>query len=241
MIEFGFANVDEHVSVGEFFKCASLSPLLRRDQAVEHVASKVVLGDLLVRDRSDAIIIEFEPSFVLGRLNEGKVMASVQVARVYEHAVELVDEWLGAFGGGINKLVEVNGEWELEAIVDLASAESTVETHLAHSILLNVIFEPPELKMQNGWELCKDDTLFANLKTVGRTGVDLVVAIHSLNHHVLLERIIKTLDALDGKLDVYQGRQLTARTEFARRTIELLYTRRFVASLFTLDETLGLS
>lgn len=58
-------NVNQHVRVGEALHRPGLLPLVGSNQTVVHVTTIVVLGDLLVSDRDDPIVIVLEPPSVL--------------------------------------------------------------------------------------------------------------------------------------------------------------------------------
>jgi hypothetical protein len=114
-------NVNQHVRVGEALHRPGLLSLVGSNQTVVHVTTIVVLGDLLVGDRDDPIVIVLEPPSVLLGLDQGEVMASVQIPRMHEHTVQLVDLVLFAFiGFGIQELGEVDLKRELVAVVDLS-------------------------------------------------------------------------------------------------------------------------
>ena len=95
------ANVHQHVRVRKALQGAHLSALTllllllrgRYDRS-ERFAAVVLFQDLLVRHGRHTVVVELEPTLFRVRLDEGKVMSAVEIARVYEHAVELVDPWL---------------------------------------------------------------------------------------------------------------------------------------------------
>lgn len=120
--DLGLANVDEHVSVREPLHRALERRLRRRMcRAVrsETLATKVVLEDLAIGNRDDAIVVEAEPATLGGGLDVDKVVAAVDVARVDEDAVELVVVALRAVGRVGEVLTQVNLEGVLVAVVDL--------------------------------------------------------------------------------------------------------------------------
>lgn len=55
--------------------------------------------------------------------------------------------------------------------------------------------------MQYWWERLEDDTFLGVLQPV-TLGVVLVLAIHHLDRHVLLERLLEVVEALDVELNV---------------------------------------
>lgn len=73
--------------------------------------------------------------------------------------------------------------------------------HLDQSVLFNVVFESPQLQVQNRRERLEDDTLLSILQTVSFRLV-LVLPIQSLHLNVIEERVAKGAETLDGKLDV---------------------------------------
>lgn len=85
----------------------------------ETLATKVVLEDLAIGNRDDAIVVEAEPATLGGGLDVDKVVAAVDVARVDEDAVELVVVALRAVGRVGEVLTQVNLEGVLVAVVDL--------------------------------------------------------------------------------------------------------------------------
>jgi hypothetical protein len=92
-------------------------------------------------------------------------------------------------------------------VVDLRNGQLLVSsgtaniTYLDKRILLDVILKSSQLKMQHWWESIEDDSLPGILQTVSLRLV-LVLAIQSLDLHVVLERVSQVLDTLDGELDV---------------------------------------
>ena len=118
-IHLGLPDIDQHVGVGELLQRTCLCPLVRRNQAIKYVATVVVLEHLFIRHRRYPIIVEFEPPAILLRLDQSKVMTAVQITRVHEDAVKLVDARLRPILFFVQELREIYREGEFMAIVDL--------------------------------------------------------------------------------------------------------------------------
>ena len=67
----------------------------QRRTGIRKLDSKVVVHGLLLRAARDAVIVKLEPVASGLRADEGAVVSAVRVARVYEHAVQVVDLRLG--------------------------------------------------------------------------------------------------------------------------------------------------
>jgi hypothetical protein len=64
---------------------------MRSDQSIEHFSTIVVLEDLLVGDGCHTVVVKLEPPAVGLGLDKRKVVTAVQIARMDEDAVEVVD------------------------------------------------------------------------------------------------------------------------------------------------------
>lgn len=76
-----------------------------------------------------------------------------------------------------------------------------VATHLDILVSLHVVLESLELEMQHWRERLEDDTLLGVLESKA-LGVVSVLSIHRLDRHVVLERVVESLEVLDVELDV---------------------------------------
>lgn len=124
---FALANVNEHVSVREALERAGLERGLGRGRVLlpireQALAAEVVLEHLGVRDGHDAVVVEPEPASVDRGLDVHKVVPAVHVARVHEHAVQLVIVRLGTVRLLVQVRLEINLERVLIAVVDLLPA-----------------------------------------------------------------------------------------------------------------------
>ncbi len=90
LVDVAFANVDEHVGVGEALHGAHgrTGADLCCGMAVGDFAAEVVFEHLLLGDGRDAVVVELEPVAISLGLEQGKVVTAVQVARVDEDAVQ---------------------------------------------------------------------------------------------------------------------------------------------------------
>jgi hypothetical protein len=91
-------------------------------KVAQHVTTVVVLRDLLVGDRGNPVIVVFEPSTVLLRLDEREVMAAMQITGMYENTMKFVHRRWWSLLFIVQELGQVDGEGELVAVVDLTSA-----------------------------------------------------------------------------------------------------------------------
>jgi hypothetical protein len=62
--------------------------------AIENFSPIVLLKDLTVSHRCDSVVIKFEPSTGSIRFDASEVMTAVEIPRVNEHTMQLVDPWL---------------------------------------------------------------------------------------------------------------------------------------------------
>ena len=90
-----------------------------RDQAIERLTTIVLLKDLSVSDGGNSIVIELEPSSLPIRFDESEVVTAVQITRVNQDTMKLVDPGLGPVCRVVEEFVKVNLEREFVAVVDL--------------------------------------------------------------------------------------------------------------------------
>lgn len=156
-------------------------------QTVGCIAAVIILQDLFVCDWSDAVIIKLEPSTILLRLYQGKVVTAVKVTRMNEDAMKLIDERGGSIRGIVKEFGEIDGEWEFMSVVDLlVSWCATLKVHLSKRILLDIVFESPKLKMQHRREISENHTLLGRLQPETFSLV-FVVPIKCLYRYVISE------------------------------------------------------
>ena len=92
LVNGALANIHQHVCVGESLDGPSLVSLVRwKYIAVQWLATIVLLQDLFVGNGGDAIIIELEPPSIPIWLDKRKVVATMQITRVNEDAMQFVD------------------------------------------------------------------------------------------------------------------------------------------------------
>jgi hypothetical protein len=206
-------DVDEHVGVGEALRRPRRIPREVGRRRADDLASVVVLEDLLVGDRRDAV-----------RLDEGKVVTAVEVAGMDEDTVELVLVVLGEVGSFVEVLGQVDLEGVLVSVVNLRNAiaqekvsyvsyakerKAKGEGYLDERVSLEVVLEPLELEVQDWRESLEDDTLPRVLETELIAGLVPVLAVHGLNGDIVPERLGDVLHSLDVKLDICDGRKVS--------------------------------
>jgi hypothetical protein len=217
-------DVDEHVGVGEALRRPRRIPREVGRRRADDLASVVVLEDLLVGDRRDAVVVVLEPLSVLLRLDEGKVVTAVEVAGMDEDTVELVLVVLGEVGSFVEVLGQVDLEGVLVSVVNLRNAiaqekvsyvsyakerKAKGEGYLDERVSLEVVLEPLELEVQDWRESLEDDTLPRVLETELIAGLVPVLAVHGLNGDIVPERLGDVLHSLDVKLDICDGRKVS--------------------------------
>lgn len=119
--DLGLADVHEHVRVGESLHRSLGRRLGRRvDSAVdEALSSVVVLEHLAIRDGDDTVVVEAQPSAIGRGLDVDEIVATVDVSRMDEDAVELVVVALASVGFVVQVLSQVDLQRVLISVVDL--------------------------------------------------------------------------------------------------------------------------
>lgn len=85
------ANVHEHVRVREALHRAHLVSLHGWYEAIEGLAAVVLFQNLTVGHGSHAIVVELEPPCLAIGLDQSEIVATVEVSRVDEDTMELVN------------------------------------------------------------------------------------------------------------------------------------------------------
>lgn len=240
VVDLALLDVHQHIRIRKLLDVPVVRlSSSRREPIDRRIIPIIVLQHLLVRHRDDPVIIVLEPPPLLLRLDQGKVMPSVQVSGVDEDTVELVvlgDASVGGFAVQVWGKVDVEGE--LMASVDLTpkhvtsvrvSVTSNSATHLAHRILLHIILEPPQLQMQHRRKLLEDHTFLRILQPVSLRLV-LVLSLQRLDLDVVLERFLEIAHALDRELNICHARQVSLVREWIEgtgrlHTIKVLHHR----------------
>lgn len=120
-INSGLSDVYQHVCVRKPFHGSCLVSLGRRQHTIwtRRFSTIVLLQDLAVCYRSHAIVIIFEPAgFTIG-LDEGKIMATMEITGMHKHTMQLVYPRLRSGYGFIKKFAKVNFKWEFMSVIDL--------------------------------------------------------------------------------------------------------------------------
>ena len=112
-------DVHQHVGVCKPLHRPNLIPLCLGDNAIQRLSTVVLLQNLPIRHRCHTIVVEFKPPGLPIRLDESKVVSTVEVTGVYEYTVKLVLRGFGPVGRLVEEFVEVDLEGEFEAIIDL--------------------------------------------------------------------------------------------------------------------------
>lgn len=126
LVHHTFANVDQHVCVGEALHGPYLIPLHWRNKTIEWLSTVVLLKNLAIGDGRDAVIVELQPPSVVVRLDEREVVTTMKITGMYEDTVELVHPWLGPVRCLVQEFTQVDFEWELVTIIDLRRVELLV-------------------------------------------------------------------------------------------------------------------
>ena len=92
IVDSALADVHQHVRIREALDGPNLlSPCLDRSITVGRFATIVIFKDFLVCHGCNAIIVKLKPSgFSIG-LNQSEIVSAVQIARVDEDAVQVVE------------------------------------------------------------------------------------------------------------------------------------------------------
>lgn len=121
VVDRALTDVYQHVCVCESLHGTDLVPLHRRYHTVVHLTAEVFFEDLPISDGCYAVVVELEPPCLAIRLDQGEVVSAMEVARVHEHAVQLVHPGVCPVRSLVEELAQVNFEGELVAIIDLGS------------------------------------------------------------------------------------------------------------------------
>ena len=118
-IDCHLADVYQHAGSRKLPHRLYLIPRCLRNNSVQRISTVVFFQHLPVSYGRHPLIVEFEPPALSLWFDESKVPSTVEVARVYEHAMKLVLPGFSPISRLVEELVKVDFEGEFEGIIDL--------------------------------------------------------------------------------------------------------------------------
>lgn len=191
-------NINEHVRIGEPLD----STLERRFRArmnspVDQSFSAVILfEDFSIGDGDYSIVVEAEPSSIGSWLDENEVVTAVDVSRVNENSVKLVEMRFALVRFRVEVRRKVDLVREFVSIVDLIIAPSVRKderlretTDFDILISNDIVLETLELKVEHWRERFEDDSFPRVLQSIpfGRVSI---LSFQRFDLNVILERVL---------------------------------------------------
>lgn len=93
LIDLALADINQHVRIREPLHRPCLISLKSGHNAVQCLATIVLFQYFTVSHRRHPIVVELEPSSLVIRLDESEVVTAVEITRVDEYTMKLVDPW----------------------------------------------------------------------------------------------------------------------------------------------------
>lgn len=100
-IDGGLPNIHQHICISKPLHRPNLVALQSRRYTVQGFAAIILLQNLSVCDRSNSIVVKFEPSRFAVRFDESEVMAAMYISGMNQNSVQFVEPWFGPVGIGI--------------------------------------------------------------------------------------------------------------------------------------------
>lgn len=195
LVDSALTDVHKHVSVCKTLHRAHLVPLHGGNKTIEGFTAVILFQDLPISYWRNTIVVEFEPPCLAIGLDQSEVVTTMEVTRVNEDTVQLVDPGWRLVRRLVEELSEVNLEGKFVTIIDLCAHISSIpnrvneSTYLDHRVTLNVVLEPLELEVKHRRERLENDTLLCFLETIPLSHV-LVLAFQGLYSNIVLEGLV---------------------------------------------------
>lgn len=90
-IDLALADIDQHVRIGEPLHRPCLVSLKSWRDTIQRLTTIILLQHLTVSHRRHPIVVKLEPSGLVIRLDESEVVTAMEITRVDEHTMKLVD------------------------------------------------------------------------------------------------------------------------------------------------------